>query len=498
MNEVLRCAVLALAVLAGFGGTAASAPPIPLAVPSVVAIAAGLAHTCAITGTGGVKCWGTNSHDELGNGTRSDSRTPVDVSGLGRGVTAIAAGVRHHCALTGAGAVKCWGHSSFGTLGDGTAIRRYTPVDVAGLSTGVTAIAAGGDHTCALTSAGGIKCWGYNRFGALGDGTTVDRWTAVDVAGLGSGVTTIAAGFGQSCAVTGAGGVKCWGSVVGDRLRPVDVPGLGSGVRAVATAGSHSCALMRDGGVKCWGRNNVGQLGDGTLMDRSTPVEVVGLGRNVGAIGTGTGTSCALVMTTRVVRCWGLNDHGQLGDGTTVNRTTPVGVSGLSGVGGIALGSFHSCALTRRGGVMCWGSNAAGQLGDGSTVDRRAPAGVFGLGEQASVVIVSRSAAVNRARNASVKLRCGPQAACEGRLVFAASVDGELVGSAARNVSFELGRRVFAIGAGATRIVTVRLTSRGFRLLARARRLAVEARARYRHPGGGTAKATRTITLRAP
>jgi alpha-tubulin suppressor-like RCC1 family protein len=491
MSKVVRCAAVALLVaFAGASGAGGSVPPIPPAVPSAVAIAAGLAHTCAITGTGGVKCWGTNSHDELGNGTRSDSRTPVDVSGLGRGMTAIAAGVRHHCALTGAGAVKCWGHSSFGTLGDGTAVRRYTPVDVAGLSSGVTAIAAGHDHTCALTGAGGVKCWGYNYFGALGDGTTVDRWAPVDVAGLSSGVTAIAAGFGQSCAVMGAGGVKCWGSVAGDRLTPVDVPGLSSGVRAIATAGSHSCALMRAGGVKCWGRNNFGQLGDGTLTARGTPVDVVGLGRNVGAIATGTGTSCALVVRTRIVRCWGLNDHGQLGDGTTVNRTTPVGVSGLSGVARIALGSFHSCALLNRGGARCWGANAAGQLGDGSALDRRAPAGVFGLGERPSLVIVSRSAAVSRARTASVKLRCGLHAACEGRLV--------LVGSAARNVRFELGRRAFVIGAGTTGIVTVRLTSRSFRLLARARRLAVEAHARYSQPAGATAEATRTITLRAP
>jgi alpha-tubulin suppressor-like RCC1 family protein len=462
-----------------------------------VAISAGLAHTCALTGAHGVKCWGSNGHDELGNGTRSDSPIPVGVSRLGRGVTAIAAGVRHQCALTNTGAVKCWGHSSFGTLGDGTNTRRYTPVDVLGLNR-VTAIAAGHDFTCALTSAGGVKCWGYNRFGALGDGTTIDRWTAVDVSGLTSGVTAIAAGFAQSCALTNAGGVKCWGSVTGGRATPVDIPGLTIGVAAIAAGGSHSCALMRDGGVKCWGRNDHGQLGDGTLEDRATPVDVVGLGRGVNAIAVGTGHTCAVVING-AMRCWGLNDHGQVGDGRTSNRTTPVGVVGLTrGVAAIAAGSFHNCALTNRGGVKCWGSNGSGQLGDRTTLDRRTPTGVMSLGEHATLVVTSEAVAVTPSRVASMRLRCGVEVACEGRLILAASVEGELLGSGARRVRFELGRRTFSIAAGSTRAVSVRLTSRSFGLLSRVRRLAVEAHARYRQPAGGTAKATRTITLRAP
>lgn len=137
---------------------------------------------------GGVKCWGNNDFGELGSGTATNHHRPMDVSGLGTGVTAIAAGTLHACALTSAGGVKCWGYNEGGQLGDGTTTRRYKPVGVSGLASGVTAISAGTGlflHTCALTSAGGVKCWGDNEGGALGDGTTTARRKPVDVIGFG-------------------------------------------------------------------------------------------------------------------------------------------------------------------------------------------------------------------------------------------------------------------------------------------------------------------------
>ncbi len=221
---------MALAANGGSGGSVS-------ATTSAVAIAAGGYYSCALTSSGGVRCWGLTY-----------GLTPIDTSGLSGGVTAIAAGSFHTCALTSAGGVKCWGSNFYGQLGDGTTSRpASTPVDVSGLTSGVTAIAVGGDHSCALTRTGGVKCWGYNRSGDLGDGTVVDRTTTVDVSGLSSGVTAIAAGGYHTCALTSAGAVKCWGDggTLGDgtssgRSTPVDVSSLSSGATAIVAGAHHN------------------------------------------------------------------------------------------------------------------------------------------------------------------------------------------------------------------------------------------------------------------
>jgi alpha-tubulin suppressor-like RCC1 family protein len=144
-------------------------------------IAAGFEHTCILTSAGAVRCWDGNQVGQLGNGTKTDSPTPVDVSGLSSGVIAIATGGFHTCILTSAGAVKCWGGNRLGQLGNGTNTDSATPVAVSGLGTGVSTIATGERHTCILTSNGRAKCWGRNFNGQLGDGTTTDRWTPVDL-----------------------------------------------------------------------------------------------------------------------------------------------------------------------------------------------------------------------------------------------------------------------------------------------------------------------------
>jgi len=351
----------------------------------VTAVATGADHTCALTAGGGVKCWGENECGQLGDGTTTDRLAPVDVQGLGSGVTAIGAGRFHSCAVLDGGGVKCWGANYSGQLGDGTTTDRLTPVDVVGLSNAAQ-VAPGESYTCARTAAGGVHCWGFNIFGQLGDGTNVSRSTPAGVTGLDSGVTTIAAGSSHACALV-AGAAKCWGGnssgKLGDgtttnRATPVDVTGL-SGVVSIAAGQSHTCAALSDASAVCWGENGNGQLGDGTTTASSVPVEVRDLPDRVATVAAGAMHSCA-VTPSGAVSCWGNNTFGQLGDGTTTDSRTPVTVSGLTlPVSGLVSGISHSCAVTSIGGVTCWGLNGSGQVGDGTGVSRPSPVTVVGL-----------------------------------------------------------------------------------------------------------------------
>ena len=239
----------------------------------------------------------------------------MDVSGLSSGVVSISAGGSHVCALTAGGGVKCWGWNAGGQLGDGTTTNRYVPTDVSGLSSGVAAISARGLHTCALTTQGGVKCWGWNTSGELGDGTTSTRLTPVDVVGLTSGVTSISTGQSHTCALTKANGLKCWGDnlygELGDttttnRLTPTDVAGLSSGVASFTTGGYHTCAVLIGGSVKCWGYNGYGQIGDGTTtVAQPNPTAVTGLASGVVKVAGGTYYTCALTTQSAVKYRWG-------------------------------------------------------------------------------------------------------------------------------------------------------------------------------------------------
>jgi alpha-tubulin suppressor-like RCC1 family protein len=297
----------------------------------------------------------------------------------------------HSCVITTAGGVKCWGSNWFGNLGDGTQTSSAVPVDVVGLSSGVTAISARGWSTCVLTSTGGAKCWGDDQYGQLGGGAyppigsrLTHSTVPMDVVGLGSGVTAISVGNTHACALTNAGGVKCWGFAAmlgsGDSAgfppynynyspAPVDVVGLGSGVDKISTRNQTTCALTNAGGVKCWGDNSYGNLGDGTYSPNpffsDVPVDVVGLSSGVTAISVGNTHACALT-SIGGTKCWGDNRRGQLGDGTRTSSAVPVDVVGLSsGVTAISSGAESTCVLTSTGGTKCWGDDRYGQLGGG-------------------------------------------------------------------------------------------------------------------------------------
>jgi len=360
--------------------------PVPVeGLPSaVVSITAGHDHTCAVTGSGGALCWGYNGYGQLGDGTYAQRLTPVPVLGLDSGVVALAAGWQHTCAVTDAGPL-CWGDNWAGQVGDGTALWRAIPAAVPGLGAGALSLTAGWTHTCTLTGLGGVACWGSNPHSELGDDMAVRRGTPLPVLGLESGVKAIGSGWYHACAVTGAGAAWCWGGNWNGALgngtysqssTPVPVTGLGSGAEAIVGGSYHTCALVSDGGVLCWGANGYGQLGDGTKTMRSTPAPVSGLDSGMAAVAAGGNHNCALTASGGAV-CWGSNSTGQLGGGTTTDSPVPIAALGLeSGVTTLALGSSHTCALTGAGGVWCWGYNGYGQLGDGTTTWRYSPVAV--------------------------------------------------------------------------------------------------------------------------
>lgn len=345
-------------------------------------------HTCAITDSGGVKCWGNNTYGQLGDNTTTNRLVPVAVSGLTSGVASIAAGRYHTCAVLTSGAAKCWGYNNNGQLGDNSETNRLTPVNVVGVESDIASMAVGANHTCAVTSSGAAKCWGANSSGQLGDNSTVARSTPVAVVGLDSGVAVLVAEDFHSCALMTSGVVKCWGGnsygQLGDnsttaRFTPVQVVGLSEGVGRISSGAVHNCVITTDGVVKCWGYNSFGQLGDNTTTQRNTPVTVSGLASGVASLESGSYHTC-VVTTLGAAKCWGYNYYGQLGDNSTTNRQVPVDVSGLSsGVANMAGGDYHTCALGTAGGLKCWGYNYAGQVGDNSMTQRLTPVDVQGF-----------------------------------------------------------------------------------------------------------------------
>jgi len=340
-------------------------------------------------GAGQVQCWGANDYGQLGNGTATESHTPVTASGI-RTDTKLGAGNSHSCALLYDGTVQCWGWNGNGQLGNGSTTDSFTPVDVSGLS-GVSSLAVGNEHSCARLSNGTVQCWGLNSDGQLGDGDRIDSSTPVTVSGITTAVA-VAAGGSHSCALLADGTVQCWGlndngQLGNGRLVSALVPDTVLGIStatAIAAGGSHSCARLSSGKVQCWGLNTSGQLGNSTTTPQfNTPVDVSGIGTAT-AVAAGAAHTCALLIDG-TLRCWGLNADGQLGNGVTINSTSPVTVTGITTATEIAAGGDHNCARLSDGKVECWGLNANGQLGKGNTSNSSVPVFVSGISNAAAI-----------------------------------------------------------------------------------------------------------------
>ncbi|MCL4689060.1 MAG: DUF4214 domain-containing protein [Burkholderiales bacterium] len=350
-----------------------------------MSIEVGVDHSCAVLGSGRAQCWGTNIAGALGIGFFStESRLAVDVAGLGQAVARVSAGQYTTCAVTTAGALRCWGDNGSGKLGINATGSSAVPVAVTGMESGVTSVSVGDNHVCAVVG-GAAKCWGDNGYGQLGDGTRVDRGAPVQVTGLSSGVLAVAAGRDHSCALLSGGSVKCWGRGDEGQLGsgaflynyapdpptpPVTVTGLGGVTVVDVTAGDyHTCVRTSAGGAWCWGWNGDGQLGVGSrpTSAEAAPLGVSGLASGVTSLSAGGAHTCAIAGGAAM--CWGWNSFGQLGTGGTASANMPMAVTGMgSGMAAVSAGGVHSCALRADGTVHCWGDNAFGKLGDGTQV----------------------------------------------------------------------------------------------------------------------------------
>ncbi|MBK7791209.1 MAG: fibronectin type III domain-containing protein [Betaproteobacteria bacterium] len=368
------------------GWTIAAQALVPL--DGALSVVAGDRFTCATTSSSGLRCWGLNGDGQLGDGTGTTRLTPVGVVG-NPSIAAVAAGGAHACALSAAGAVTCWGSNSNGQLGNAgvpvaPALNASSPVPVTVSVGEATGIAAGRAHTCTIASGtGAVHCWGANAGGQLGDNSTTDRPTPVQVSGL-TGVLALAAGGDRTCALMTGGAVKCWGLNTSGELgtgpgpanqtTPAEIPGL-TGVSAITAGDQHICALA-GGAVKCWGVNGNGQLGNDSTAQSNIPLDVPGVS-GATVVSAGGAHTCALI--GGAAKCWGRNANGQLGDGSTEQRLTPVDVAGLaSGVAGLSAGKTHTCARMSSGVGRCWGTNGSGEVGDNSITERWTPVEVLG------------------------------------------------------------------------------------------------------------------------
>ena len=423
------------------GDRTAIAQPVTNLGSTVSALALGEFHSCALLDDGTVKCWGANPFGQLtvDPTTLASSATPVAASGLpdptSNPVVALTAGYGHVCALLKDNSARCWGENNFGQLGyetphlNGDSSKPMVPSSTPGVVQGATgptpappsppvpphanqgqlvAITAGEFHTCALTDAGAVRCWGQGGRGQLGEdpnpyssnSAQIDDSTfAVDVHNLSGSATAVTAGGFHTCAAISGASMQCWGynfygqlgSSAPSSLVPVQVSAV-TGAKVVTAGTNFACALIDTkiavvpvptaaptGRPFCWGDNSTGQLGTSqSVAKASIRIAVDGFG-TASALDAGNGHACALPASSQTPMCWGLNDVGQVGDGTTTSPRTPVAVTGLTTASTVSAGGAlgppergHSCAVRADTKVVCWGRDTRGQLGNGAFDDHDA------------------------------------------------------------------------------------------------------------------------------
>ncbi len=348
--------------------------------------AAGNGHTCSVRSDGQVHCWGWNSWGQLGDSTTNDSPTPIQIGDEPVWLD-VAAGANHSCAIRDDRVLFCWGRNDYGQLGSGTEDDQPVPTE-ADSGESWANLSAGSTHSCGVTTDGGLFCWGNNVVGQVGNGKSGALQTSPSPEPIANNTSwkTVQAGDSHSCAITTAGALWCWGNNVrgqlGDgtednRLEPLEIV-PGTGWHSVDAGYFHSCAIRDDQTMWCWGDNAFGQLGLGTMGQddqRLTPVRV-GAEDDWVHLALGDYHSCAR-RADNSIWCWGSNDYGQLGDNTSVTKAAPVAITSEKNWLDLASGNDHTIGMLGDESLWCWGRNTYGQLGDGSTINRSLPVSVM-------------------------------------------------------------------------------------------------------------------------
>lgn len=324
-------------------------------------------HQCAIKNDGSMYCWGANSQGQLGDNTSGPNKsTPVLVTSLSSGAVSATTGGSHTCAIKTDDTLWCWGLGSSGQLGLGSTSTKIVPFQVAG---SFKKVAAGNTFTCAIKTDDTLWCWGSNSYRELGDGSASTYVTSpVQVSGVDT-YLDVFAGYRHACGITMANVLKCWGdngyaqaSASGSPSSYIAIPttvDAGVTYSKLSLGQNHSCGITTGGVLKCWGLNSAGQLGDGTVADKYSPTVIIS--SNVTDIAVGTYHGCAINAGT--LQCWGANMYGQLGNGSTSTSLTPSTVGGS--IDSVAAGMNHTCAVLSDGSMKCWGHNLYSQIGTG-------------------------------------------------------------------------------------------------------------------------------------
>ena len=315
----------------------------------------------------------------------------VNVRRTSRMVTDVAAGNGHTCVVL-RGGVRCWGHNDAGQLGDGTSVSNISTVQAIPEQRGVTAVVAGYAHSCALVS-GGVMCWGANDLGQVGNNTRATQLRPVWVIYPGSNVTSLSAALDSPCAVVD-GAVMCWGEnrrgqlgngITGDVMVPTTVAAIAGGATAVSTGGQHTCAVVF-GGVRCWGSNWSGETGAPPGSSTLDPFQVIQTGSGVTAIALGREHSC--VIASGAMKCWGRNEpYNVFTSDPAVPFNTPTPVTVLShGTLRVAANLYRTCAVTSDA-TMCWGEGY--EPGAARTIEGTTPPTAIALGINHRCVVIN-------------------------------------------------------------------------------------------------------------